>query len=112
MGTDSTYLENIVQKAVEMANLGEVENPVSVEPVVRRHKIRRFEVESISTTRQRKARDIIIRLDGTEVFHVILQPGWEKQPDKITLVKSAKEPKNWRDEFMAMPIFPESDDGS
>ena len=40
MGADTIYLENVVRKAVEMVNLGRVENPGSTDSLVRRHKIR------------------------------------------------------------------------
>ena len=110
MGTNPDFIENIVHRAVQIANLAKAEPHASTELVERRHRIGRFEVESINSQQFEKTRKITIMLDGSKVFQAVLQPGWQKQADKITLVKSVQEPKNWRDEFMTMPIIPERGD--
>ena len=112
MGANPDFIENIAHKAVEFVNLGNVEQHGSTDLVVRRHKVGRYEVESVNSPRFEKTRKITITLDGNRIFRAVLQPGWEKHPDKITVAFCAKEPMNWRDEFMAMAIFPNQSDGN
>lgn len=109
METNPDFIENIVHKAVKIANLANAEPHTSTELVERRQKIGRFEVESINSQQFEKTRKITISLDGTKIFQAVLEPGWQKHPEKITLVKDIQEPRNWRDKFMKLPINLERD---
>ena len=104
------FLENIVSKAVKMANHSP--SPPEGKPLIRRHKINLFEAILIAAPPPGKTSEIKIECQATEVFHALLEPGWESNPSRINLIKKADKPKGWLNIFLNLPFHPKDGEGS
>jgi hypothetical protein len=113
MRAQPASLENVVRKAVTMAHTGRRGLPPTSDPV--RHKItippqgkyrrsQTFECEFVGGGVGRVSL-VVITLDGFEVLRATLGPDFKNNPDRLKVENIAKLPADWRELFMAMPLF-------
>jgi hypothetical protein len=120
MRTQPVSLENLIRKAVTMAHVGRRGQPATSEPVKHRitvpsdgkgRRSQTFESEFVGGGTEQPSL-LVVTLDGFEVLRAKLGPDFKNNPDRLKVESIAKIPPDWREQFIALPLYRISDQPS